>query len=105
MENTKGELLKLQEKSKSEESNQYKENSSKEVEEVKYNEVKGTSFYIAKCSTEEGYRITIGNTLASKKSFETEKQAREYIRKKPWELLENMALLMAKDIYNIMRGQ
>ena len=47
------------------------------------------------------YIITIGDQIASGKSFETEEQAQDYINSKPWELIA----VLITGIVNIMKKQ
>lgn len=45
---------------------------------------------------EEGFIITAGNMMASKKTFETQKEAEEYIKSKPYDLIFTLAVAAAK---------
>lgn len=41
------------------------------------------------------YIITLGNQLASKKTFKTKEEAEEYIEKKPWDLIAIIAMAIS----------
>ena len=45
---------------------------------------------------EKGFIITAGNMMASKKTFETQKEAEEYIKSKPYDLIFTLAVAAAK---------
>ena len=45
---------------------------------------------------EKGYIITAGNMMASKKTFETQEEAEEYIKSKPYDLIFTLAVAAAK---------
>ena len=61
-----------------------------EMEEVEF-------FKVRPLGTEEkGFIITSGNMMASKKTFETQKEAEEYIESKPYDLIFTLAEAAAK---------
>lgn len=47
------------------------------------------------------YIITLGNQLASKKTFKTKEEAEEYIEKKPWDLIAIMAMAICASMDSI----
>lgn len=79
-------LLELQDKKQSN-----KNSSEEERQEVMIEYVDETPFYII--GEEEEFVICSGNMRMSRKTFETEKEAREYVEEKPWELIGNLAFL------------
>lgn len=61
-----------------------------EMEEVDF-------FKVRPLGTEEkGFIIAVGNMMASKKVFETQKEAEEYIKSKPYDLIFTLAVAAAK---------
>lgn len=54
---------------------------------------------------EDKYRIALGEHWATKEVFQTPEEAQKYINLKPWELLMNMAAVMAKFVYNEINKQ
>lgn len=54
---------------------------------------------------EDTYRIALGEHWATKQVFKTPEEAQEYINNKPWELLMNMAAIMAKFVFNEINNQ
>ena len=65
------------------------------MEEKEMNEVE--FFKVRPLGTEEkGFIITVGNMMASKKTFETQKEAEEYIKSKPYDLIFTLAVAAAK---------
>ena len=64
----------------------------KEMDEVEF-------FKVRPLGTEEkGFIITAGNMMASKKTFETQKEAEEYIKSKPYDLIFTLAVAAAKAV-------
>jgi hypothetical protein len=64
----------------------------KEMDEVEF-------FKVRPLGTEEkGFIITAGNTMASKKKFETQEEAEEYIKSKPYDLIFTLAVAVAKAV-------
>ena len=62
----------------------------KEMEEIEF-------FKVRPLGTEEkGFIITVGNMMATKKTFETQKEAEEYIESKPYDLIFTLAVAAAK---------
>ena len=62
----------------------------KEMDEVEF-------FKVRQLGTEEkGFIITAGNMMASRKTFETQKEAEEYIKSKPYDLIFTLAVAAAK---------
>lgn len=54
-------------------------------------------FKVRPLGTEEkGYIITAGNMMASKKVFESQDEAEEYIKSKPYDLIFTLAVAAAK---------
>ena len=47
------------------------------------------------------YIITLGNQLASKKTFKTKEEAEDYIEKKPWDLIAIMAMAINASMKSI----
>ena len=47
------------------------------------------------------YIITLGDQLASKKTFKTREEAEEYIEKKPWDLIAIMAMAINASMRSI----
>lgn len=47
------------------------------------------------------YIITLGNQLASIKTFKTKEEAEEYIEKKPWDLIAIMATAISASMKSI----
>ena len=45
---------------------------------------------------EKGFIITAGNMMASKKTFETQEEAEEYIKSKPYDLIFTLAVTATK---------
>lgn len=45
---------------------------------------------------EKGFIITAGNMMASKKTFETQEEAEDYIKSKPYDLIFTLAVAAAK---------
>lgn len=61
-----------------------------EMEEVEFFKVRPLG------TEEEGYIITAGNMMASGKIFKTQKEAEEYIKSKPYDLIFTLAVAAAK---------
>lgn len=61
-----------------------------EMEEVEFFKVRPLG------AEEKGFIITTGNMMASKKKFETQKEAEEYIKSKPYDLIFTLAVAAAK---------
>lgn len=61
-----------------------------EMEEVEFFKVRPLG------AEEKGFIITTGNMMASKKKFETQEQAEEYIKSKPYDLIFTLAVAAAK---------
>lgn len=62
----------------------------KTMEEVEF-------FKVRPLGTEEkGYIITAGNMMASRKTFESQTEAEEYIKSKPYDLIFTLAVAAAK---------
>lgn len=62
----------------------------KEMEEMEF-------FKVRPLGTEEkGFIITVGNMMASKKTFETQEEAEEYIKSKPYDLIFTLAVAATK---------
>ena len=62
----------------------------KEMEEMEF-------FKVRPLGTEEkGFIITAGNMMASKKTFETQEKAEEYIKSKPYDLIFTLAVAAIK---------
>lgn len=62
----------------------------KEMEEVEF-------FKVRPLGTEEkGFIITVGNMMASQKTFETQEEAEEYIESKPYDLIFTLAVAAMK---------
>lgn len=65
------------------------------MEEKEMNEVE--FFKVRPLGTEEkGFIITTGNMMASRKKFETQKEAEEYIKSKPYDLIFTLAVAAVK---------
>ena len=65
------------------------------MEEKEMNEVE--FFKVRPLGTEEkGFIITTGNMMASRKKFETQKEAEEYIKSKPYDLMFTLAVAAVK---------
>lgn len=65
------------------------------MEEKEMNEVE--FFKVRPLGTEEkGFIITTGNRMASPKKFETQKEAEEYIKSKPYDLIFTLAVAAVK---------
>ena len=47
-------------------------------------------------NVEDKYQIALGEHWVTKQIFNTPEEAQQYINQKPWELLMNMAAVMAK---------
>lgn len=56
-------------------------------------------------NVEDWYRIALGEHWVTKTKFKTPEEAQEYINQKPWELLMNMAAVMAKYVINETNNQ
>lgn len=56
-------------------------------------------------NVEDSYRIAMGEHWATKAKFKTPEEAQKYINQKPWELLMNMAAIMAKFVINETNNQ
>lgn len=63
-----------------------------EMEEVEFFKVRPLG------TEEEGFIITAGNMMASKKTFETQEKAEEYIKSKPYDLIFTLAVAAAKAV-------
>ena len=62
----------------------------KEMDEVEF-------FKVRPLGTEEkGFIVTMGNMMASKKTFETQEEAEEYIKSKPYDLIFTLAVAATK---------
>lgn len=62
----------------------------KEIDEVEF-------FKVRPLGTEEkGFIITVGNMMASRKTFETQEEAEEYIKSKPYDLIFTLAVAATK---------
>ena len=62
----------------------------KEMDEVEF-------FKVRPLGTEEqGFIITAGNMMASRKTFETQEEAEKYIESKPYDLIFTLAVAAAK---------
>lgn len=62
----------------------------RETEEIEF-------FKVRPLGTEENeFIITAGNMMASKKTFETQEKAEEYIKSKPYDLIFTLAVAAAK---------
>jgi len=55
----------------------------------KYEIIENTPFAIVK--QEEGWKIVIGNMIATPYDFVTKEAAEDYVKEKPWELIWTMA--------------
>ena len=56
-------------------------------------------FKVRPLGTEEkGFIIATGNMMASQKVFETQKEAEEYIKSKPYDLIFTLAVAAAKAV-------
>lgn len=67
------------------------------MEEKEMNEVE--FFKVRPLGVEEkGFIITAGNMMASKKTFETQKEAEEYIESKPYDLIFTLAIAATKAV-------
>lgn len=62
----------------------------KEMEEVEFFKVRPLG------AEEKGFIITAGNMMASRKKFETQKEAEEYIKSKPYDLIFTLAVTAMK---------
>ena len=62
----------------------------KETEEVEFFKVRPLG------TEEEGFIITAGNMMASRKTFETQEEAEKYIESKPYDLIFTLAVAAAK---------
>lgn len=101
-------LLQLQNSSKSSEEKQSNNNYSEEVNEVeerKYTYIDGTPFTIVEGVKGRKVIIVMGNREMAPKEFETPKEAKEYINKKPWELITAMCCAICEDIPKVKRGE
>lgn len=54
--------------------------------------IEGTPYNLTRMTTKERWRIAIGNSLVSKKTFKKQWMARIYIKSKPIELLINTTI-------------
>lgn len=64
----------------------------KEMDEVEF-------FKVRPLGTEEkGFIIAVGNMMASKKTFETQEEAEEYIKSKPYDLIFTLAVSATKAV-------
>lgn len=62
----------------------------KEMDEVEFFKVRPLG------TEEEGFIITAGNMMASKKTFKTQEEAEKYIESKPYDLIFTLAVAAAK---------
>lgn len=62
----------------------------KEIEEVEFFKVRPLG------TEEEGFIITAGNMMASRKTFESQIEAEKYIKSKPYDLIFTLAVAAAK---------
>lgn len=63
--------------------------------EVKKTELDENNVFLI-VNVEDTYRIALGEHWVTKQVFKTPEEAQKYINSKPWELLMNMAAVMAK---------
>lgn len=61
-----------------------------EMEEVEFFKIRPLG------AEEEGFIVTAGNMMASKKTFETQEEAEKYIKSKPYDLIFTLAVAAAK---------
>ena len=64
-----------------------------DLKEITRKDVKDTVFSIIESNIDGNCRIAIANNIISRRTFENEEKARNYINNKPWELIENMIAL------------
>lgn len=60
-----------------------------------------TPFSIIENDNKTEYRIVIGNSLASEKTFESENAAKKYINSKPYELIGSLAVVLIQKIKEV----
>ena len=64
-----------------------------DLKEITRKDVEDTVFSIIESNINKECKIAIANNIISRKTFKNEEEARKYINKKPWELIENMIAL------------
>lgn len=71
--------------------------SNKSYSKVEDHSVEGTMFIIKEWTIDKKkkFLISLGGKNASKQEFETKQEAIKYINKKPWELIQSMAIACA----------
>lgn len=74
------------------------------MSEVKKTELDENDVFLI-VNVEDKYRIALGEHWVTKELFNTSEEAQEYINKKPWELLMNMAAVMAKFVNKELNSQ
>lgn len=62
-----------------------------EMEEIIYSPIKNTVFTAIKYPG-QNWKVSIGNSWASSREFETEEKAKKWVNGKPWELIAVMCL-------------
>lgn len=60
--------------------------------------VEGTKFTLVRKKGGEKWSITIGREIVSFKEFKKTKAAIKYINEKPWELIEMVSLVYARNL-------
>ena len=65
------------------------------MSEVKKTELDENNVFLI-VNVEDKYRIALGEHWVTKQIFDTPEEAQKYINSKPWELLMNVAAVMAK---------
>lgn len=72
--------------------------------EVKKTELDQNDIFLI-VNVEEKYRIALGEHWVTKKIFNTPEEAQAYIDAKPYELLMNVAAVMAKFVYSELKNK
>lgn len=70
-----------------------------EMGQVKKTELDRNDLFLI-VNVEDTYRIALGEHWVTKEVFKTPEEAQAYIDAKPYELLMNLAAVMAKFVYN-----
>ncbi|QCS36847.1 hypothetical protein [Tortoise microvirus 14] len=65
--------------------------------------IEGTPFHVVEREEGDDYRIVMGNYLASQESFQTVKEAEDYIKEKPWELYFSMVMIVLEQVKNFKK--
>lgn len=75
------------------------ENNSNNIENPKIFQIRPTN------EEKSNFIITIGDKLATKKQFQSEKEAQKYINARPWELIFALAITVSQRTWEIKEAK